>query len=38
MIGSINAADMKTKAIIENDTAELSVHPRMENAQKNDLI
>ncbi len=38
MIGSINAADRKTKAIIENDTADLSVHPRMENVQRNDLI
>lgn len=38
MIGSINAADRKTKAIIENDTADVSVHPRVGNVQKNDLI
>lgn len=31
MIGSINAAERKTKIIIDNDSAELSVHPRMED-------
>ena len=38
MIGSINAADRKTKPITENDTAELSLHSRLENTWQNYLI